>query len=128
MKEMFINDIMPETLELADLSDIVFKDKNGVNADGANIVVMNTGVYNFSIMRFKNGVLTNSIDEEGRISPAIEGAGFVEYRTNGVLTNPEKDFPARICEGFNKREYWENGKCVRVSEKSYDKNDNAVWS
>lgn len=130
MKEMYVKNVTPELFQQPDLSDIIFKDDKGNIADGGQILVPRTGEYAFYQLYFESGVLTNFIDEQGHISPAVEGPGMLEYRTKGVLTSPDTTGknPARICEGFNKREYWEHGKLVRVSEKSYDDKENAVWS
>lgn len=130
-KEMQVNDITQEIFKEPDLSNVVFKDDDGEVADGQRIVIIDSSP---CLLLFENGILTDGPGAMGSTIPAVEGAGFMEHRTNGILTNPNIDYlpeencAARICEGFNKREYWENGKLVRVTEKSYDKDDNPVWS
>lgn len=127
MKKNYVKDITLDDLAKGDLSEFTFLANDGSIAEGVMVVSLNIGEYNFHKFNFENGKLTN-IRRDGKISPAVEGPGYVQFRTNGILTNPDSDTPAVFSEGFNKREYWENGKCVRVSEKSYDADDNPIWS
>lgn len=129
MKEAFAKDIIP-LLENGDLSEYVFKNEDGSLADDTLIISSEVDPDVFYKCVFFDGKLSNS-EMDGRPFPAVEAPGLMEYRTNGVLTNVEvygMEYPARICDGFNRREYWKNGKLIRVSEKSYDENDEPVWS
>lgn len=65
------------------------------------------------MLEFKNGILDNDIAENGRIFAAVQGAGHIEYRSKGILTNPGNGEAARTTDGFRKHEFWENGTFIK---------------
>lgn len=128
--EIYAKDIIP-LLEKGDLSDYVFKDDDGNIANDTLMIASKEDPNIVYKCCFFDGKLSNFIDETGRPFPAVESAGLMEYRTNGILTNPTiygTERAARISEGFSRKEYWVDGSLVRVSERSYDENNNPVWS
>lgn len=132
MIKAYAKDIVP-LLEKPDLSGYVFYDDNDNVANGTGFVTQKNDSSKFISVNFENGILTNAFWEDmGHIQPAVEGAGYMEYRVNGVLDDPVilkgVETAARASNGFAHHEYWKKGKLVKVSDRSYDENGEEVWT
>lgn len=68
------------------------------------------------VIRFYDGKITNFILEDESPDPAVEGPGFIEYRTDGVITRDDENRPARVSNGFKHREFWKDGVLIQSED------------
>jgi hypothetical protein len=76
-----------------------------------------TGV--ICIVRVKDGFLSNRLDSNGELLPAVETAnGHTEWWEAGLLHR--RDGPAVFSDGGAWQEWWEEGRLLRIEEAQED--------